>query len=345
MDGQGIIENSKDRVDCPSFYGKNLDYEDWRERVEDWLMVKGERVRYPALEIRMALKGKAYEAVKNIDRKKLCLKEGVKLLLNKLDSVYKRESKMDKLNKTIEFFRLERGEKENMRDYIVRHESAAVECEAVGGGKMSNEMKGSHLLYGARLNKTDLHVVLGACGDKEYNYTTIKKLLGNIFQEADSYKSIKKDETWICENRKIKDTQRQGRNYKCYKCEAIGHFAKDCKKRENCCFICKSREHWARECPEKDTHRQGRNYKCYKCEDIGHFAKDCKKRENCCFICQSREHWARECPENWKNRERKEKEVENVLWNNNQRSDQDFDLEIIDGILDTGCNKTVCGEL
>lgn len=54
-------------------------------------MVKGKDVMHPAVEVRMRLKGNAYEAAKNMKRENLGLKDGVKMLLEKLESVYKRK--------------------------------------------------------------------------------------------------------------------------------------------------------------------------------------------------------------------------------------------------------------
>ena len=46
---------------CPSFSGKQEDYEVWRVKVDDWQVMVEAEVTYPAIHMRMALEGKAME--------------------------------------------------------------------------------------------------------------------------------------------------------------------------------------------------------------------------------------------------------------------------------------------
>jgi hypothetical protein len=44
------------------------------------------------------------------------------------------------------------------------------------------------------------------------------------------------------------------------------------RKGNGSCFICKSKEHWAKDCPKK------KDFSCFKCGTKGHIAKHCKKK-------------------------------------------------------------------
>ena len=94
--------------------------------------------------------------------------------MKRLDKLYLKVSRIDKLEKTMKLFKIEKRSEETMKEYILRYEKYSRECEKSGGGRMSEEMKGSHLLSQANLSKTDLHVILGACGNEEYNFGNIK---------------------------------------------------------------------------------------------------------------------------------------------------------------------------
>ena len=49
------------RKECPKFCGKQSEYKEWKGQVEDWLIVCEDEVKYPGIEIRLSLKGRALE--------------------------------------------------------------------------------------------------------------------------------------------------------------------------------------------------------------------------------------------------------------------------------------------
>jgi hypothetical protein len=163
------------------------------------------------------------------------------------------------------------------------------------------------------LSETDQHIVLGACSLEGYEYETVKKVLGRVFQEMKKEPSNERGEReWLVNNQSER---------KCFKCNEGGHFARECKAK----------------------------WKCYKCNEEGHIAKNCgsKKKDFKCFICNSKEHGVSECPDNWKNKGKKDNKEEVVMWSrlDKQNDDKEIGLESIEGVLDTGCNTTLWGEL
>jgi hypothetical protein len=311
LDGSTVIRRVKD---CPTFSGKQ-EYRNWRERVSDWIIMTKDGVPFQALEIRLSLQNNAYEAVREIERSELLGSGGVKTIMDKLDSVYKKDEMMDRMKKAVDFFSVKKSKEESMREYIVRYEKIVSECESVGGGKMSEELKGSHVMYGAQLSSTEQQIVLGACSLGGYNYDTIKMVLGRVFQETNP--GVKKEREWLGEESK--------KVVKCYKCGNPGHLARECRK----------------------------EIKCFKCNKEGHFARACTEKMNQdfhCYVCGSIDHAANKCPDSWKNKKDKEQSVkEKVLWagqdQNVKTREDEYDLEKIEGVIDTGCNKTLCGEL
>lgn len=46
---------------CPVFTGVEEDYKMWKQQINDWLVVEEDNIKYPGIEIRLALKGKSYQ--------------------------------------------------------------------------------------------------------------------------------------------------------------------------------------------------------------------------------------------------------------------------------------------
>jgi len=79
------------------------------------------------------------------------------------------------------------------------------------------------------------------------------------------------------------------KSQKCNKCNAFGHFARECKEEENRCYKCQQFGHIAKDCERPDL--------CYVCNTEGHLAKDCPDGDQkTCYKCSGKGHIALSCP-------------------------------------------------
>lgn len=171
------------RRECPRFSGAQAEYRGWKGKVEDWLVVCGEDIKYPGIEIRMSLKGKALAVTEGMDREVLKKTGGGKMILTKLDEAYMRDTLMDNYGKMKDFFKIERESGETMRDFIMRYEKVELECsKAVGKSMFEGEAKGFHVLEQANLTDNQKQMVLAACGNGKLEYGTVAQIMKRIFE-------------------------------------------------------------------------------------------------------------------------------------------------------------------
>ena len=114
------------RRECPKFIGIQNEYKGWKGQVKDWLEICGEELKYSGIEIRMILKGKVLEVTEGIEREKLKEKDEPKVILEKLDEVFQKDTLMENYSKMKNYFKMERESNEKMRDFVIRYEKACL---------------------------------------------------------------------------------------------------------------------------------------------------------------------------------------------------------------------------
>ena len=165
--------------------------------VEDWLVVEEDGVKYPGLEMSLALKGKAFEMCKHLAKEELKKKTGSETIFNCLEKHYKKDTRLDKMEKAMNLYRIEREQNESAKEYVFWYEKYSDKCTKAGGEEMSAEMKGAHLLRQVNFSDMEKHIVLGACGDRLYDYTNIREQMIKIFQEE-----RKREDVWAESDKK-----------------------------------------------------------------------------------------------------------------------------------------------
>ena len=298
------------RRECPKFNGGQAEYKSWKGQVEDWLAVCGDDVKYPGIEIRLSLKGRALEVTEGIDRDELKKEGGEKEILKKLDEAYLKDTLMDNYSKMKAYFKIERESSETMRDFIIRYEKVELECrKAIGQNMFEGEAKGFHVLEQANLSESQKQMVLAACGKGKLEYETVSQVMKRIFEGMGN----KEDSEWLG-SEDFTNVGRQRENY-----WNRGRWNKNRGRggrnplgkngKVTVCVICNSEWHWARECPQNALSR--------------------KKEENRPRHAVSQE---------------KERNEEEVYVGEVSKIDEEGWGEV-EAILDTGCKSTVCGEL
>lgn len=303
------------RRGCPLFSGKQEEYENWRGRVEDWLALCKDEAKYPGLEIRVNLNGKAWDVTKNLDRKLLMNEGGEEILLEALDKVYKKDTVMENYEKMLSYIEIKREKGESMRDYLIRYEKLSEEGrKPLGREMLEGEVKGVHVMAKAGLSEQQRRLVLTACGKEKLEYEIVKGIMKRIFEGLDEEE---RSESWL-----EKDFSRdQGGGVRSRRSTGRGRFYRGGGRRKNPlnnegkvskCIICQSEWHWAYDCPQ--------NYK----------NKEATKSEQ-----------EKEKPTEKDSKNDKEKEI----YMSGISVDDEEMWGHIEAILDTGCGPTVCGEL
>ena len=309
------------RKNCPIFGGKQSEYKGWKGQVEDWLVVCGEDVKYPGIEIRLSLQGKALEVTEGIDRIALKSKGGEKVILDKLDSVYLKDTLMENYGKMKNYFKIERGSGERMSDFIVRYEKAASECsKAMGKNMLEGEAKGFHVLEQANLTDNQKQMVLAALGVGKLDYDAVSKMMKRIFEGLGN----KDDSDWWGSEtygNRPRPTERGVDRYRSrgrmrWNRGKDGRNPVDREGKVTLCVLCNSEWHWARDCPHNYRNKERQN------EQRAGGGLDNKVKVN----------------------QGRESEQEKIYIGDIQETDFESWGEV-DAILDTGCRSTVCGEL
>ena len=298
------------RRECPRFSGIQAEYKGWKGQVEDWMVVCGDDIKYPGIEIRMSLKGRALEVTEGIDREELKKNEGHKIILKKLDEAYKKDTLMDNYGKMKSYFKIERESGETMREFIIRYEKIELECSrAIGKSMFEGEAKGFHLLEQANLSENQKQMVLAACGKGKLEYDDVSQIMKRIFEGLGN----KEDNEWwgsegysnVWRGRESYRNRFRGRGNR-----GRGRSGKNPLNKDgtvSVCTLCKSEYHWARGCPQNFMNKTKREK-----EYVAN--QDQEKTEERVYVGEV-------------------SKVDEEPWGE------------IDVILDTGCKSTVCGEL
>ncbi|KAB7496897.1 DNA-binding protein HEXBP [Armadillidium nasatum] len=102
-------------------------------------------------------------------------------------------------------------------------------------------------------------------------------------------------------------------NPKCFSCNKVGHFSKNCPNKSEPsedtnivkCYKCNKVGHFSKSCPVKSKPNEDSNIvKCYKCNEVGHFSKNCPNKSEPsedsnivkCYECNEVGHFSKNCP-------------------------------------------------
>ena len=131
----------------------------------------------------MSLKGKVLEVTEDVERVKLKGEDGLKVILEKLDEVFQKNTLLENYSKMKNYFRIERETSEKMRDFVVRYEKAESECrKAIRKSIFEGEYKGFHVLEQSNLTESQKRMALAACGQGKLEYNKVPQIMKRIFE-------------------------------------------------------------------------------------------------------------------------------------------------------------------
>ena len=268
---------------CPRFSGKLEDFETWMVKVEDWQLLSEAEAKYPAIEIRAALEGKAMEITKDIDRILLKGKEGVKILMEKFKKVYKKDRLTEVYGKVRKMLNIERNKGESIRDFLIRYEKTEEECKGLVGNMFQAEVKGCHVIERAKITEAQKQMVISACGQDKLEYDLVSRIMRRVLEGVGKEEEVD-GEWWGRTEGKRGSQYNYGARYSSYNNNSNAAYNSNIRKRKNPigkngeitkCAICRSEYHWAKECPDNFNNKRENEVTKKEVPDKNNDQKEC----------------------------------------------------------------------
>ena len=337
-------------------------FDDWKTKIERWLILSDHvEVKKKAILISMYLKGKAERAAQEIDNKTLQSADGVKILLKELESVFH----PDEGRKRVQIYRKLRGMVREpykpLHDFILEYNHLFYQYKKVDF-QVDEFTAAMNLLESCNLDASKQEVVMAAL-DKEITYDTMRQTLLRIYNNED--RNINSSEqVFYGQQSTSKFTTNEPYQPTFY--SSAGANNRFINRNVPRSRSLKRRREQSSERPRSsgpsrwssDRYRASDNTKGgkYPKLKLNPLTKD--GQTSTCNICKAITHWAKYCPEKDKIYDRVKDESKedkatlpsfNMFIGCTNSVNEGTMAQLVEeskglAILDSGCNKTVCGE-
>ena len=322
----------------PPSFDSDSGYESWRKDIEIWCLLTDVAANKQALAIHLRLTGKARMVSSEIAVTELHHNDGVKTLLAKLDAVFLQDKGRRQFSAFQKLYNLRRKDGVGVTDFIAEFEHNYFEFTKQEM-KLPDTVIAFMLLASMNLDEKDVQMVMSGVSDvsSENMKSALKRIFGGGFSGVSMQKlNIKDEPIFECDgdNANSEALFTRGRGRQSYPRGSRGLGRQDSARGA-------SRRHNP---IDKKT---------------GNISR--------CAICGSKFHWASKCPDAYENTEKTYLSENQYVECDNFNEDEEVYLSLfigysdnsgsetkLDGLvkdslgsalLDSGCSKTVCGEV
>ena len=226
------------------------DYASWKNDVEVWQAFTKEDAKRHGPAVYLSLKGKAREAVRGIAINDLKGDNGVKVILEVLDSVFLSDLTTRAYHAFKEFVEYRRSSGDSFSTFIVEYEKHYREVKKYNL-ELPTGVQAFFLLQAANLS-SELEKLARATAKLEYADMKVKlqNIFGDSIKDSSSAVPIKEEAAYYTHNkfrgrgrgqsrggstrgrRNTNPKDNDGNVMRCHICESTKHFAMDCPHRE-----------------------------------------------------------------------------------------------------------------
>ena len=320
----------------PPFNEETMEYEQWKKDISLWTVLTDLDKKKHAIAIHLSLQGRARKASSEISVDDMKSDNGLTILLEKLDRVYLQDANWKCFNTYLSFESYRRPEKCSIDEYLsefdLRHYKLK-EC----GVTLPDAVIACRLLKSCGLS--DMHFQLALSTTAKMTFENMRATLKKLFAESGHLLTSSEGTFDVCSSATVKVEAPSADHDVLYGTSNRRRFG------------------------------QRRGYRANFRHDISRPDVGQDKRNNplksdgtvsVCAVCGSKMHWARQCPHSYEKNTSSvlysddfcEEEVEEVQVtllaqddNMGEKMNSLLGQTIGAVLLDSGCTKTVCGEL
>ena len=255
------------------------DYENWKLLIQMWETVTDLEAEKRAAAVILTLDGKSQQAALELEPAKISSKEGIKNLVEKLDTLFA-VNKDQVLFRTYENFEsYKRKDHQTVKEYIIQFERNQNQLEKLKV-KLPDVILAYRLLKGANLGEENNKLVRATC--KELTLGEMKEAIGRVYdqqlvKEKEEFKEEFKEEPTFESTHEEKEEEcdtyynERGRR---------GYRSRSNRFRNRSSYNSRGDNRRQYNPSRPNPYKPGSNQRmtCFKCNSIWHFSKDCKEK-------------------------------------------------------------------
>ena len=166
----------------PPALSKSSSYENWKKELQVWEKLTDVSKSKRGLTVLLSLEGKAKDAILELEIDDLSTENGLKLITDKLDSLYLKDKAQMAYEAYDNFEKFRRPVNLSTKDYINEFERLLSKTKSYGT-KISSDVQAYRLLNSAKFSESQKQLVRATISGN-LTYDTMKLKLGRVFEDA-----------------------------------------------------------------------------------------------------------------------------------------------------------------